>query len=88
VAAAALRAHLDAVLGRLAALVDDVTTRAGITLTMPAEHFARVVVGLRDGLALQDLPRDGAAPAAATLQYPALLLMLRALSRNQEDTSS
>jgi AcrR family transcriptional regulator len=83
-AAAALRAHLDAVLGRLAAMVDDVTTRAGITLTMPAEDFARIVVGLRDGLALQDLPHGGAAPSAATLQYPALLLMLRALSRSQE----
>jgi AcrR family transcriptional regulator len=85
-AAAALRAHLDAVIGRLAALVDDVARRLGITLTLPADQLARVIVGLHDGLALQDLPRGGDDPGATTLQYPALRLMLRAMAHLQEDT--
>ncbi|GAB2947941.1 TetR/AcrR family transcriptional regulator [Micromonospora polyrhachis] len=78
-AVAALRRHMRRVLDRLTSLIENVVRRTGVTLTIPAAQLARIVIGMMDGLALQEISTEGNGEVAG-LHRPALLLMLRAVT--------
>jgi AcrR family transcriptional regulator len=75
-AAAALHEHAEALHSRLSALIETVTARAGLTLTVPAGQLARAVLAVHDGVVLSQVPRPDASPD--DLERTALLLLLRA----------
>ena len=63
-AAAALRRHAEELHRRLTALIDSATARIGITLTLPANRLARIVLALHDGVVIREVlgGQAGAAP--------------------------
>jgi AcrR family transcriptional regulator len=75
-ASAALQQHVSALNDRLTALIETVTARAGLTLTLPADRLAGAIVAVHDGAVLTQVLQ----PDAATddLERTALLLLLRA----------
>jgi AcrR family transcriptional regulator len=75
-AAAALNEHAEALHTRLSALIETVTARAGLTLTLPAGQLARAVLAVHDGVVLAQVPRPDA--ASDDLERTTLLLLLRA----------
>lgn len=78
-AAAALRAHVAALTAQVAELIERTADRTGITLAVPADQLARILLALHDGLVVAQVsagdPPGGAVPR---LEQTALLLMLRA----------
>ena len=82
-AAAALRRHAEELHRRLTALIDSATARIGITLTLPANRLARIVLALHDGVVIREVlggqaGRGSAGDRAASdLERTALLLLLR-----------
>ncbi|WP_158550730.1 TetR/AcrR family transcriptional regulator [Geodermatophilus sp. TF02-6] len=78
-AAAALREHTGAVRARVARLVEDATARVGLRLTVPAEHLARMLLALHDGVVVSQVTDSATDTAAAgtDLERTALLLLLR-----------
>jgi AcrR family transcriptional regulator len=82
-AAAALRRHAEELHRRLTALIDTATARIGITLTLPANRLARIVLALHDGVVIREVlgGQAGRGPAgdraASDLERTALLLLLR-----------
>jgi AcrR family transcriptional regulator len=75
-AVAALHEHVAALNDRLTTLIETVTARAGLTLTVPAAELARAVLAVHDGVVLSQVPRADA--ATDDLERTALLLLLRA----------
>jgi AcrR family transcriptional regulator len=75
-AAAALQEHVAALNARLTELIESVTTRAGLTLTVPVDQLARAVLAVHDGVLLSHVPRTD--DARDDLERTALLLLLRA----------
>lgn len=81
-AARALCEHEDALLARVAAIIDDTLGRTGLRLTLPAGRLAGILLGLHDGLALRDAvtPGDRSPGPDADLERTALVHLLRALT--------
>ena len=82
-AAAALRRYAEQAHRRLTELIETVTVRLGIRLTLPANRLARIVLALHDGVVIREVlggpggtgvARDR---AASDLERTALLLLLR-----------
>ncbi len=77
-AAAVLRRQSAAVLGDLSGFVTEIATRAGVTLAVPAQDLARIVLALLDGLAIGRVAGDDTDDDA--LERTALLLLLRSVT--------
>ncbi|MCU1614039.1 MAG: TetR family transcriptional regulator [Frankiales bacterium] len=78
-AAAALRAHVDGLHTRIAALIDEAAARTGIALAVPADRLARMLTALHDGLVVQQVATGDRTPGPGPdLAHDATLLLLRA----------
>jgi AcrR family transcriptional regulator len=78
-AAAALRAHVDGLHARIAALIDEAAARTGTTLATPADRLARMLTALHDGLVVQQVATgDRTGAPGPDLEQAAMLLLLRA----------
>lgn len=81
-AASALRAHVDGLHARIAALLEEAAGRTGLRLAVPAERLARMLTALHDGLVVQQVatgePTDSTDTDTADLEQAAMLLLLRA----------
>jgi hypothetical protein len=81
-AAAALRAHVDAVHARIATLIDESAARTGLTLAVPAARLARILTALHDGLVIAHVATgDRGEGAVPDLEHAAMMLLLRAAIR-------
>jgi hypothetical protein len=84
-AAAALRAHVDAVHLRIAALIDESAARTGLQLAIPPARLARILTALHDGLVIAHVAtgdaRHATEGAVPDLEHAAMLLLLRAAIR-------
>ena len=91
-AAAALRRHAEQVQHQLTDLIETVSARLGIRLTLPAHRLARIVLAVHDGVVIREVlggpGRTGAAQdrAASDLERTALLLLLRSAIAAQTST--
>jgi AcrR family transcriptional regulator len=91
-AAAALRRHAEQVQHQLTDLIETVSARLGIRLTLPAHRLARIVLAVHDGVVIREVlggpGRTGAAQdrAASDLERTALLLLLRSAIAAQPST--
>jgi AcrR family transcriptional regulator len=77
-AAATLAEHTRDLFSHLATVIAAAAARAGIELAIPPGELARIAVALHDGITLQELP--GGPAGDSSLQHPALLLLLRAVT--------
>jgi AcrR family transcriptional regulator len=91
-AAAALRRHAEQAQHQLTDLIQGVSARLGIRLTLPANRLARIVLAVHDGVVIREVlggpGRTGAAQdrAASDLERTALLLLLRSAIAAQPPT--
>jgi AcrR family transcriptional regulator len=91
-AAAALRRHAEQAHRRLTDLIDGVSARLGLRLTLPANRLARIVLAVHDGVVIREVlggpERTGAARdrAASDLERTTLLLLLRSAVADQPST--
>ena len=93
-AAAALRRHAEHMHRRLTDLIASVSARSGMTLTVPANRLARIVLAVHDGMVVREVlggpARDGAHGAAdreaSDLERTALLLLLRSATGGRPTT--
>ncbi len=77
-AAVLLRRQAADLLGDLASFVAETAARAGVTLAVPAQDLARIVLALLDGLAIGRVAGDDTDDDA--LERTALLLLLRSVT--------
>jgi AcrR family transcriptional regulator len=79
-AAAALRAHVDAVHARIAALIEESAARTGLELAVPAARLARILTALHDGLVIAHVATgDPGGDAVPELEHAAMLLLRAAI---------
>jgi AcrR family transcriptional regulator len=91
-AAAALRRYAEQAHRRLTELIETVSLRLGIRLTLPANRLARIVLAVHDGVVIREVlggpGGTGAARdrAASDLERTALLLLLRSATAGPQST--
>ena len=91
-AAAALRRHAEQAHRQLTELIEGVSARLGLRLTLPANRLARIVLAVHDGVVIREVlggpDRTGAARdrAASDLERTTLLLLLRSAVAGQPST--
>jgi AcrR family transcriptional regulator len=91
-AAAALRRYAEQAHRQLTALIETLSVKLGIRLTLPANRLARIVLAVHDGVVIREVlggpGRPGAAQdrAASDLERTALLLLLRSATATQPST--
>jgi AcrR family transcriptional regulator len=78
-ARAALHEHTEALHTQLTGLIERTVQRSGLTVVLPPDQLARIVLALHDGFVVNDVVEDG---AETDLEHTALLLLLRAVIPN------
>jgi AcrR family transcriptional regulator len=93
-AAAALRRYAEQAHRRLTQLIETVSQRLGIRLTLPANRLARIVLAVHDGVVIREVlggpGGNGAARdrAASDLERTALLLLLRSATAGPQPSTA